>query len=78
MQMFTSHVTCHGGYSNKVGVFIAVFAMYLLSIYYLVVMSDTKNIDLITTTFRTKYRSIDYSNDYLLHMKALGTRLLIA
>jgi hypothetical protein len=29
-------------------------------------MGDTKNIDSITTTFRTKYRSIDYSNDYLL------------
>ena len=31
-------------------------------------MGDTKNIDsiTITTTFRTKYRSIDYSNDYLL------------
>ena len=35
---------------------------------YSVVMGDTKNIDsiTITTTFRTKYRSIDYSNDYLL------------
>ena len=33
-----------------------------------IVMGDTKNIDsiTITTTFWTKYRSIDYSNDYLL------------
>ena len=37
------------------------------SIIYMV-MGDTKNIDsiTITTTFWTKYRSIDYSNDYLL------------